>query len=174
MPALGPSRRGRGGDVVPCDDSRDVGLAPAVRLSAVLDRLKGVVRSNWSMVEGLDAEQPIDALADEVESFTVVDDTEGERRCSTCRERSRKNRLALLEREQRRCQACGWDARRSFGYFGDAALDAHHRVPLSRRPPGRITTSLKDLDLLCATCHRLIHAWEGFDPLALSAMWQIG
>lgn len=74
------------------------------------------------------------------------------------RERSPKLRKKLLN--QRRatgalaCDAClrlGPEDQR----FTDSVFEAHHLVPLASI--GKTETRLKDLALLCASCHRLMH-----------------
>lgn len=56
------------------------------------------------------------------------------------------------------CDACGWSLpRHASGHqLTISALEVHHAVPLAHLGPRR--TSLHELVLLCATCHRLIHA----------------
>lgn len=55
------------------------------------------------------------------------------------------------------CEECGFEpAARHGPAFLDAGLDVHHKVPLADLPPGTQTT-LADLALLCATCHRIEH-----------------
>jgi len=58
------------------------------------------------------------------------------------------------------CEACGFDPVALYGdpEYGRAALDCHHREPLAG---GRARcTRLDDLAVLCANCHRVLHATE--------------
>jgi 5-methylcytosine-specific restriction protein A len=54
-------------------------------------------------------------------------------------------------------EACGFDFEKEYGERGKDIVDAHHTKPLSELPKGR-KTSASDLALLCANCHRVIHA----------------
>lgn len=55
------------------------------------------------------------------------------------------------------CEECGFEPVAKYGpAFLDAGLDVHHRIPLAELPAGT-ETSLADLALLCATCHRIEH-----------------
>ena len=75
------------------------------------------------------------------------------------RERNRRYRPKVLARVRREhgsiiCEACLEQS--PIPEFEDAPFEVHHLAPLSEL--GRTTTRMKDLVLLCATCHRLIHA----------------
>lgn len=55
------------------------------------------------------------------------------------------------------CENCGFEPAKVHGpEFFDAGLDVHHKVPLADLAHGT-TTSLADVALLCATCHRIEH-----------------
>jgi hypothetical protein len=51
------------------------------------------------------------------------------------------------------CEACGFEPEPIFGF---EIIEAHHRLPLSQSPEGRLTTP-EDFILLCPSCHRAIH-----------------
>jgi hypothetical protein len=72
------------------------------------------------------------------------------------RGRSRRLRNAALERSGGICAACERDFSKLLAGRGVRVLQVHHRKQLSAtdRP---ITTSLKDLAVLCSNCHLLIH-----------------
>ena len=55
------------------------------------------------------------------------------------------------------CEACGFDFAQVYGSRGNDYIECHHTIPVSRLRPGD-RTSLRDLILLCANCHRMIHA----------------
>jgi hypothetical protein len=151
--------------------NRTVPVVPLVSMDNVISRLSGKVGSRWSMLDGDKARVFVDALAEEVLSRTATSDNEGNKQLRTCRERSRKNRKDAIEREQGRCQCCNLDLRGIFGEFGDRALEAHHIVPLGGRPSGITRVSSEELMVLCATCHRLLHAHTKLDEKALSKAW---
>lgn len=71
---------------------------------------------------------------------------------------ARDKKAAILAASGRlACEECGFEPAASHGpAFFDAGLEVHHKVPLADLPAGT-ETSLVDLALLCATCHRIEH-----------------
>lgn len=53
------------------------------------------------------------------------------------------------------CQICGFDFAKRYGPLGEGYIECHHVVPL--HATGARTTRLRDLILICANCHRMIH-----------------
>jgi predicted HNH restriction endonuclease len=53
------------------------------------------------------------------------------------------------------CEACGFDFRIQYGALGEGFIECHHRVQLADGEERE--TTLTDLALLCANCHRMIH-----------------
>lgn len=81
------------------------------------------------------------------------------------RERNRalvKRKIADVRAKSGRlaCEACGFDFEEFYGSVGEGYCEVHHRAPLSEGGVRR--TSLTDLAILCANCHRMIHR---IDPL---------
>ncbi len=71
------------------------------------------------------------------------------------------------------CEACGFGFQATYGDRGEGFIECHHTKPVSELVTGE-KTKLTDLVLLCANCHRMIHAarpWWSLDELraALSA-----
>lgn len=68
---------------------------------------------------------------------------------------------AAKERFGTACQACGFDFGAAYGAVGDGYAEVHHLSPLSERPEGdwsqRLTTSVDQVAVLCANCHRVVH-----------------
>ena len=65
------------------------------------------------------------------------------------------------------CEACGFDFCEIYGDRGDGFIECHHLVPLSEIEVDRKTT-VEDLALLCANCHRMVHSgdrWLEMDEL---------
>lgn len=54
------------------------------------------------------------------------------------------------------CEVCGFNFAEWYGDLGGGFIECHHVVPLSRLRPGAVTR-LKDLALVCANCHRMLH-----------------
>lgn len=137
----------------------DVPILPSVGWNEVGLRF-GQSRA-WSRLEGDDAARFIDSLTEELLEMTDLPESEGEARAARCKERSAKNRRRKLDIAQGVCEGCGADYRAGFGTRGDRALEVHHLTPLSATA-GPVLTDLRDLAVLCASCHRLVHA----DPQA--------
>lgn len=57
------------------------------------------------------------------------------------------------------CEACGFDFGRSYGDSAGSIIDCHHTKPVHTLAEGE-KTRLKDLALLCANCHRVVHAFR--------------
>jgi 5-methylcytosine-specific restriction protein A len=68
-----------------------------------------------------------------------------------------RHRAAFASRHGRLfCEACRFDPIAFYGERGTSALESHHTRPLSEGAEKR--TYLRDLMLLCAACHRVVHA----------------
>jgi 5-methylcytosine-specific restriction protein A len=83
-------------------------------------------------------------------------------------ERNRKLRVTLIRERRKtgllRCDACLTTNPTADSRLDDAIFDAHHLIPISTQ--GSTKTKLKDVALLCANCHRLIHRL-----IATSSKW---
>jgi 5-methylcytosine-specific restriction protein A len=55
------------------------------------------------------------------------------------------------------CAGCDNDYADKYGSLADSLVDVHHTKPVHTLKPGD-KTSAKDLVLLCASCHRAVHA----------------
>ncbi|MBV9223999.1 MAG: HNH endonuclease [Acidobacteriaceae bacterium] len=78
------------------------------------------------------------------------------------RERSRqlvekRKEAALKETGKLSCEACGFDFAARYGKRGVGFIECHHTKPVETLGDGT-PTHLSDLALLCANCHRMIHA----------------
>jgi len=79
----------------------------------------------------------------------------------------RKKGQVLRARGCLLCECCGFDFEKVYGELGNGFIECHHVKPVSEIVPGE-RTSLKDLALLCANCHRMIHRqrpWLNVDEL---------
>ena len=69
-----------------------------------------------------------------------------------------KAKKAALKRYGRlACEACGFDFKEAYGARGDGLIDVHHTRPLHTVTENH-RTNVEDLALLCANCHRIVHA----------------
>jgi hypothetical protein len=74
-----------------------------------------------------------------------------------------------------RCQVCRFDFAAKYGELGYGYIEAHHLNPLSERPElewtDELRTSVDDVTVLCANCHRMIHRRR--PALSLKELWEI-
>lgn len=54
------------------------------------------------------------------------------------------------------CEICEFDFYKIYGELGEGFMECHHKVPLSEIE-GESITLIKDLALVCANCHRMLH-----------------
>lgn len=98
--------------------------------------------------------------------------TEGKKRLTTHMRRERGSNLSKSKKLQDYaenqgqliCGSCGISSKalHSDPEVGLKAFEAHHTKPLARSKGERIT-SLRDLTIVCANCHRMIHSkWPPF------------
>ncbi|WP_259754019.1 HNH endonuclease [Pseudomonas sp. GCEP-101] len=135
------------------------------------EKLAAVVRGIRSVVDMDDQlDHPLQG-ADEPEIHEAV---EGKvlTRLHRVRERSRKlverkKKQALAKHGKLACEACEFDFQKQYGKAGTGIIDVHHVRPLHSLQPGE-KTHLDDLALLCANCHRIVHAtrhWLSLEEL---------
>lgn len=88
--------------------------------------------------------------------------------------RERDASLARKRKEQARgvhgrlsCEACEFDFAEAYGERGEGFIEVHHTKALETLKPGA-KTKLSELAILCANCHRMVHAkrpWLTMDEL---------
>jgi len=54
------------------------------------------------------------------------------------------------------CEACEFDFYRTYGKLGEKFIECHHTTPIAQTT-GEFITTLDDLSLVCANCHRMLH-----------------
>lgn len=54
------------------------------------------------------------------------------------------------------CELCGFDFEVKYGVIGKGFIECHHKTPLAELEAYE-ETSLEDLILVCANCHRMLH-----------------
>jgi 5-methylcytosine-specific restriction protein A len=69
---------------------------------------------------------------------------------------ARKKKQALDTFGKLACEVCEFDFFMRYGELGADFIECHHRRPLSSLKAASIT-SLEDLALVCANCHRMLH-----------------
>ncbi len=75
----------------------------------------------------------------------------------TRRERDPKVRQAALRRYGFVCMICGLNPSAVYGSLAKECLDVHHLKPLSGAEPIGVQTAIRDVIVLCPTCHRALH-----------------
>jgi len=118
-----------------------------------------------------DSLKPKDALRDEYDPLlwgeddeSVSEAEEGRILIQQHRRRERNPMLAKKKKQQvmRRhgrlaCEVCAFVYQQRYGERGRGFIECHHTKPLSTLTEGQ-KTSLDDLAVVCANCHRMIHA----------------
>lgn len=165
---------GVAGDVWRWSDRNDLLITPPPRLEDVL-REAGLSRRTFKAEDRPVRDDILEALKRLVMSPKTSSETESRKslkRCSTW-ERSALNRAAKLHSSDGRCGCCSLDLRGAFGADGDRGLEVHHRRALAKEPSDSVETSLDDLAVLCATCHRLVHADDDLRIDVVRTRWAL-
>lgn len=68
-------------------------------------------------------------------------------------------RAMHLQRNEMRCEVCGFSFRSFFSHIERESLEVHHKNPLAEQK-AVIVTSIDDLVLLCPNCHRACHSFQ--------------
>ena len=55
------------------------------------------------------------------------------------------------------CEACDFDFQATYGELGTKYIECHHVDPLADRDQPTATTTVTDVRMLCANCHRMVH-----------------
>ena len=69
---------------------------------------------------------------------------------------NKKKNQVIKAKGELNCEACGFNFGKTYGERGDNYIEIHHVKPLSELKPNS-KTHLKDLAVVCANCHRMIH-----------------
>jgi 5-methylcytosine-specific restriction enzyme A len=107
----------------------------------------------------------LDVSADDADPYGGIEEAQEGRiltRAHLVRERSRKlveaKKAACLKATGAlRCEACDFHFGAAYGERGEGFIEVHHALPIHLLMPGA-KTRLSDLHLLCANCHRVVHA----------------
>jgi 5-methylcytosine-specific restriction enzyme A len=81
-----------------------------------------------------------------------------------------KKRQAISLVGHLECEVCIFDFHKVYGDIGYGYIECHHRTPLSKFEVESKTT-LDDLALVCANCHRMLH--RTIDTLAIEDLKKI-
>ena len=79
----------------------------------------------------------------------------------------RKKASVLTTQGRLVCEVCSFEFKEVYGPRGNGFIECHHTKPVHTLKPGDITR-ISELALVCANCHRMIHAqrpWLTIDEL---------
>lgn len=98
---------------------------------------------------------------DNYEQAYDEDDEAPEGRILMNAHKSRERNQKLVNKKKnsvsvKACEVCGFVFLKKYGAHGDGYIECHHTIPLHLLEPGH-KTRLKDLSLVCANCHRMLH-----------------
>jgi len=132
-----------------------------------LSAAAATIRAHVSDPREITAQQP-----EEQPEFAEAPEGKILTRIHILRERNRKivqrKKAAMLKESSRlACEVYGFDFEKVYGNHGKGFIECHHIKPLHTLTP-RTTTKIDDLALLCANCHRMIHAkrpWLSLEEL---------
>ena len=122
------------------------------RLAAVAAAIRAAVASE----EALELQRVDDEGIEEAPEGRILT------RLHRSRERNRKLVATKKARAMRdgghlTCEGCGFDFAVTYGERGEGFMEVHHTLPVHEIRPGHVTR-LAGLALVCANCHRMIHA----------------
>ncbi|MBR2654924.1 MAG: HNH endonuclease [Loktanella sp.] len=137
-----------------------------IRLKHVAETIISLIESDENILAGT-----IEADLDQYEASegTLVTRTHQARERSSAIVKKKKAQ-AFQETGRLVCEVCTFDFAATYGERGEKFIECHHTKPVSDLKPGQ-ATKLADLALLCANCHRMVHArrpWLTLDELAKS------
>jgi 5-methylcytosine-specific restriction endonuclease McrA len=152
------------------------GITAAQKVSLNYKELQNGVNTNRSkqiIVEPKlpDQLQPISSSEPAQNTFTV---TEGREKLAIHIERERnpkiikqKKKRILSETGKLSCEVCKFDFVSRYGDLGNEFCEVHHKNPLAK-VDNETQTSLEDLAIVCANCHRMIHHSQCIQPTMMS------
>lgn len=113
-----------------------------------------------AILASLDSTEKFDDLNEDDDFFEAP-----EGKILTREHKSRERNRQIVERKKRqaerlgkglKCEVCDFDFHVQYGNHGRGFIECHHLIPVSALGQHE-RTSLSDLALICANCHRMIH-----------------
>jgi len=142
-------------------DSKNQEIDPGYKKGYLLCRTTKEVDAIFSSSPPLPPLIPTDVSLDPVSPIKEAEEGRERVRLHKTRERNQalvkqKKAEALQTSGCLVCQVCGFDFVETYGVLGKGFIECHHTVPVSQMVEGQ-KTQLKDLALVCANCHRMLH-----------------
>lgn len=141
----------------------------------VLSQFKTDPEGMQSLASGIRAALRAGETLPEDESANAVGADEGTiiEYVTKKRERDPKLRAAKIKQAESSggsiaCESCGFDFEVTYGSRGSGYIEVHHVTPLY--VSGKTLTTLEDLALLCANCHRMCHRSPWVKPADLKLL----
>ena len=134
-----------------------------------------VTREQWNQVSEIlgGFEVPTTLPLDLDIEASAYSDVEGRRRLvlhyrlDRSSELVRRKKVQVLQQTGKlACECCGFDFGETFGDAGTGFCECHHIQPLHTLRQETIST-LEDLAIVCANCHRMLHRIPECDPTKL-------
>ncbi len=108
----------------------------------------------------------VELMSEDMSDVTLIDPVfgraEGDRRLVAHFKAERDRSLVSAKKAQVLgaygklvCQVCGFDFGATYGVIGEGICEVHHLSPIGSE--GARVTTLDDLAVVCANCHRVIH-----------------
>lgn len=141
------------------------GLFSELTIDQAVAELKNSTNDDYSEIitllsgayEAEDEQLTEDIESETAECYEVQEEGKKVQYYTTRYERKPKNRKAAIKIHGTRCMACGFDFEKVYGERGKDYIEVHHVVPLADRDEIVDIDPAKDLIVVCANCHRMIH-----------------
>ena len=110
------------------------------------------------LIKGIKKEEDLESISDDEEEHFP----EGRILYRIHKKRERNNNVVkekkkqAMQKGQLKCEVCEFDFFLNYGEIGKGFMECHHITPVSEYDLDKKTT-LKDLVLVCANCHRMLH-----------------
>lgn len=153
---------GYGGQHAEINREHDISVGD-MRIMFADDQRHEVVAVEWRSEEGAEfVEAPVQITSEDDDDDTMRESIEGHLQWGEHFRRYRdrgivwaKKQDAIARGDKIACEACKFDFAAAYGKLGVGVCEVHHRHSMSEG--GTRTTSLDDLAILCANCHRVLH-----------------
>ena len=141
------------------------GLFSELTIDQAVAELKNSTNDDYSEIitllsgayEAEDEQLTEDIESETAECYEVQEEGKKVQYYTTRYERKPKNRKAAIKIHGTRFMACGFDFEKVYGERGKDYIEVHHVVPLADRDEIVDIDPAKDLIVVCANCHRMIH-----------------
>jgi 5-methylcytosine-specific restriction enzyme A len=117
-----------------------------------LKRIANAIKDNINVVSSPSKGEELDEEFEEGKLLTRVHRYR-ERNSSLIRKKKKK---VIEQKGKLKCEVCSFDFKDKYGELGEGFAECHHTIPVSELKDNQKTT-LSDLSILCANCHRMIH-----------------